>query len=160
VESAARLAQIVDSLVEVAVRSRPSQLDSLSARDGLEAVTVLVTAGTEDASSPGTPYAPAVDALIEVHRRGPSSLRPVVLQLILRVVGRARALAYLREVMTSRDETAIWAFRALVGESRHGNRQNADAALSLLRDVYERSQATDPRVIDDLRLLAVQLGWR
>jgi hypothetical protein len=122
-------------------------------------MAALMAAGTSD-SAPGVPFAGAIEALIEIHESGPSWLRPTVLHFLPRVIGQERAIQYLKDVMISRDATAIWALRVLVGQSREGPQSFARAADTALRDVLERSLAADPTVAADLHLFALQKGWR
>src|ERR1051326_9078109 len=98
----AKLDELADSLAARAIANRPSDMAV-----GMLTPTDLIAYAGERGRAKGTPYSDALDRLIRIHQQATDyGVRTSALADMLGVVGRERALAYLKTVAVSTDSTS------------------------------------------------------
>jgi hypothetical protein len=150
-DSPALLDELADSLVTRATERGQVRQGSAAYVAAFDATNALILAGM-NAPLGGQPYRGALDRLILIHRRAPTSaVRVCALNGMLSVASpRSRAVAYLRSVAESTDSTALEAVRSLVTDADGGSytglqptpaQQHESAAA--LKALASRGRVTD-----------------
>jgi hypothetical protein len=149
-ESWATLDSIADTLVAIAIRDRDDDRR-------LGALNVLRVAGTLDPKAGGVPYPGAVERLILVHREAKDmATRRRALRGLLGGGNRQRALAYLGEAATARDETAWAAIQELTSDAANNGAVDSKA---LLRELYDKKRVRQFIAERNLWAYAAGQGW-
>jgi hypothetical protein len=161
----AKLDELADSLAEIAIEAGGPKADRRRGNEVVSALSALFDVGNEGFPG-GTPYDGALDRLIRIHREGHDrSVRDIALRYSMAVVGHPRALAYLRGVATSSDETASNAMAVLLTDAQgHGLGKPPTAAQqqetnAVLRDLFDRRVVKDFAASRDLDKWARSQGW-
>jgi hypothetical protein len=137
----ATLDEIADSLVMRAIDPAAIERQSAAYGGAVDAINALAGAGSAGPWK-GRPYAGMLDRMITVHRRAQSRfVRQLAIRFVLYGPSHARAIAYLRQVAESSDETAADAVQFLIMDAHGANwvglpiaseRQQSAAAVNAL----------------------------
>ena len=158
--------ELADSLAARAILNRPVERgDAVGAP--LSPVGVLAWVGDRGIRK-GIPYSGALDRLIRVHQQASDiEVRTSALAAMPAVVGRDRALAYLRTVATSNDPTSWYAINILTIDATGGGwfgptpttaeRRESEA---ILRGLYVSGQVRNPEAKRFLDEWALRRGYK
>ena len=147
----ARLDSIADELTAIAIATT-------SVDRALDALSELKASAVPTSDmAPGKVYAGAMARLLRVHAESREGrVRAAAIHGLLGIGERKVALAYLREVVLSADETARWALLELTLDA---GTTNATDSKALIRQIFEADQVRDRAAREDLRSYATAQGW-
>jgi hypothetical protein len=159
----AKLDELADSLMQIAMSVGAGETDRRRTDAAGSAVTALELAGSTSVSY-GSPYDGALDRLIRIHRDGKNrGVLALALSVVFMVPGHPVALAYVRDVATSMDETAGNAVSDLamdvhsdVNASTEAQKQETN---TLLRELLEKRLVRDYHASVNLEGWAHSQGW-
>lgn len=160
--AASKLNELADSLAARAIVNRPSDMGV-----GMLTPTGFIALAGDRGLPKGTPYTGALDRLIRIYQKATDyGVRTTALAAMLGVVGRERALDYLKTVATSNDSTSWYAINVLTIDASGGrlygpspSPSESNQSDAILRSLYRSGQVRNPEAKRFLTEWSLQKGY-